>query len=118
MNIWILNHYAEAPDRPTTRSYDLGKQLVGRGHEVTIFASGFSHYEFREQRLHPGQKFREEQWDGVRFVWLKTFPYCKNDWRRILNMLTYCRRALRHAWSMQANPDVIIGTSVHPFAAL
>lgn len=118
MNIWILNHYADAPDRPTTRSYDLGKQLVDKGHQVTIFAAGFSHYNFTEQRLEPGEKSRKEDWCGVRFIWLKTFPYCRNDWRRALNMLSYSWRAFWTGRSIKEKPDVIIGTCVHPLAAL
>lgn len=118
MKIWIFNHYAESPDRPTTRSYDLGKQLVESGHQVTIFAAGFSHYNFKEQRLQSGEKSREENWNGVRFVWLRTFPYCRNDWRRVLNMLTYSSRAFWTGYKMKEKPDVVIGTSVHPLAAL
>ena len=117
MNVWIFNHYADSPDRPTTRSYDLGKQLVERGHEVTIFAAGFSHYNFKEQRLQPGEKSREENWNGFLFVWLKTFPYRRNDWRRVLNMLTYAWRAFWAGRAMPQKPDVVIGTSVHPLAA-
>jgi len=45
MNIWIFNRYAHGPDLPGgTRHYDLGKELVRRGHQVTIFASSFQHY--------------------------------------------------------------------------
>ncbi len=40
MNIWILNHYADTPDGQATRTYDLSKQLVERGHRVTILAAG------------------------------------------------------------------------------
>src|SRR5262249_37430283 len=74
MNIWILNHHADAPDRQATRSYDLSRQLVGRGHRVTIFAAGFSHYSFSEERIRDGEAWREETWNGVRFLWLKTPP--------------------------------------------
>ena len=117
MNVWILNHYADAPDW-TTRSYDLGKQLVDKGHQVTIFAAGFSHYNFKEQRLQPGKKSRKEDWNGVRFVWLKTYPYTRNDWRRVLNMVSYSWRAFWTGRSMGEKPDVIVGTCVHPLAAL
>jgi hypothetical protein len=55
VNIWIFNHYADTPDRQTTRSYDLGKQLVAKGHHVTIFAAGFNHYSRKEERIRPGE---------------------------------------------------------------
>ena len=118
MNIWILNHYAETPDGQATRSFDLAKELVRRGHRVTIFAAGFSHYKFREEHLRAGESWREEDVEGVRFVWLKTLSYRKNDLRRMLNMLSYAGRALWVCCRRREAPDVIIGVSVHPFAAL
>src|SRR3989441_4494398 len=118
MNIWILNHYADTPDRQATRSYDLSKQMVERGHRVTIFAAGFSHYSFREERIRSGEAWREEDWNGVRFVWLKTFPYGKNDWRRVVNMTSYAWRAFWLGAKLPERPDAIIGVSVHPLAAL
>lgn len=117
MNIWIFNHYADPPDRPSTRSFDLSRKLVERGHKVTIFSAGFSHYSF-EERLHPDEKSREEEWDGVRFIWLRTFPYKKNDWRRVLNMMSYSWRAFWLGRKLPDRPDVISGVSVHPLAAL
>jgi glycosyltransferase involved in cell wall biosynthesis len=118
MNVWILNHYADTPDRQATRSYDLGWQLVEKGHHVTIFAAGFNHYSLKEERVPPGKTWHEEDWNGVRFVWLKTFPYGGNDWRRILNMLSYAWNAFWVGKAMPEKPAAVIGTSVHPLAAL
>src|SRR6266705_6318706 len=118
MNVWIFNHYADTPDRQATRSYDLSKQLVERGHLVTIFAAGFSHYSFREERIRSGESWQEENCNGVRFIWVRTFPYKRTDWRRVLNMLSYAWRALWLGLKLDESPDVIIGVSVHPLAAL
>ncbi|HEU5299400.1 MAG TPA: glycosyltransferase family 4 protein [bacterium] len=116
--LWIFNHYAEPPDRQATRSFDLGRELVRRGHEVTIFSASFSHYRFREEKLGPGEDRKTEEVEGVRFVWLRTTPYRENDWRRLLNMLSYMWRAARAGAGMRPGPDVVIGVTVHPFAAL
>ena len=116
--IWILNHYADTPDRQATRSYDLGRELVRRGHLVTIFASSFSHYTLREEVLQAGERSIVEEVDGVKFVWLKTFPYSQNNWRRFLNMAGFAWRAYRVGSSQVDSPDVIIGVTVHPLAAL
>lgn len=118
MNIWILNHYAGAPDQRVTRNYDEGRELVSRGHQVTIFASSFSHNKFTETRLKPREKWKAEEYDGVRFIWLKTFPYKGNNWRRVINMLSYSWRAFWVGKSFKERPDVIIGVTVHPLAAL
>jgi glycosyltransferase involved in cell wall biosynthesis len=118
MNIWIVNHYADAPDRQSTRTYDLARKLVGRGHRVTIFSAGFSHYSFKEERVPANKNWVTEECNGVRFIWLRTFPYQKNDWRRMLNMASFCWRTFWAACKLRDKPDVVSGVSVHPFAAL
>lgn len=124
-SLWILNHHAGTPDNPGgTRHYDLARELVGHGYQVTIFASSFQHACHHEMRLAPGERWKVEYIDGVRFVWIKTFPYQRNDWRRVLNMVSYM---LRTSWLGRRlpklsppieRPDVIIGSSVHLLAVL
>lgn len=116
--VWIFNHYAEPPDRQATRSFDLGRELAHRGHEVTIFSSSFSHYRFREEKLQHGETWKAEEIEGVRFIWLKTFPYSRNDWRRLVNMLSYMLRACWMGGRIAGRPEVVIGVTVHPFAAM
>jgi glycosyltransferase involved in cell wall biosynthesis len=116
--VWIVNHYADAPDQPAgTRHFDLARQLVARGRSVTIFAAGFGHGEMRAARMRPWQLFRTQQFDGVQFVWLWTFPYRGNTWRRPINMLSYVMTFLV-VQTRFASPDHVIGSTVHPFAAV
>jgi glycosyltransferase involved in cell wall biosynthesis len=117
-NIWIFNHYATKPDEPKTRAYDIGKELAKKGHKMTIFASSFSHYQLKEKYLFGKEKYRIENLNGIRFVWIKTFPYKKNDWRRVLSMLSFSWRVFMISQKMEDKPDIIIGTCVHPFAVL
>lgn len=127
MNIWIFNHYAITPDMPGgTRHYDLGRELVKRGHRVVIFASSFHHYLHREMRLKAGEQWKVEDVDGVTFVWVRTPSYWQNDRGRMRNMVVFMLRAW---WLGQklpklapeiGKPDVIIGSSPHlltPLAA-
>ncbi|MBV9300504.1 MAG: glycosyltransferase family 4 protein [Acidobacteriaceae bacterium] len=118
MKIWIFFQYASTPDQQFTGPYDIAKCLVRKGHEVTFFASSFSQYKFQELRLQPGEKSRIEDVNGVKFVWIRTPPYSKNDWRRIRNMLAYSWRAFWIARRFQDRPDAIIGVCNHPIAAL
>jgi glycosyltransferase involved in cell wall biosynthesis len=118
MNFWIFNHYASPPDRSAgTRHYELGQLAVKHGHKATIFASGFSHATLKEERLRGLALFRTEQHDGVRFVWLRTLPYRANGRARALNMLTYFCVVLLVQVRF-SRPEVVIGSSVHPLAAL
>ena len=117
-NVWILNHYAKTPDMAGgTRHFDLSQELVKKGYKVTIFASGFDHTSKKYIKLLFRDRYKIENYRGVRFVWLKTIPYYSNNWRRILNMVSYGIRILKVAKKFE-KPDVIIGSSVHPFAVL
>ena len=127
MKIWIFNQYAHPPDLPGgTRHYDLGRELVRRGHEVVIFASSFHHYLHRETRLLPGEKWKLEDFKNVKFAWVRTSPYERNDWRRVWNMVVFMLRVgwlglkLPKCAPEIGRPDVIIGSSPHlltPLAA-
>lgn len=118
MNIWILNHYAGGPYGQATRDYDRGRELVARGHRVTIFSAAFSHYKLRDDILGPKDSHKEDIADGVRFIWIKTTPYQRNNWRRAVNMVSFAWRAYLIGRRMSEHPDAIIGTSVHPIAPL
>jgi glycosyltransferase involved in cell wall biosynthesis len=115
--VWIVNHYAAAPDMPAgTRHFELGRSLAARGDRVTIFAAGRSHLTGSDERLAGARLYRSQWYDGVHFVWLRTSPYLGNTWRRQVNMLSFVAVFLvvQTRW---ARPDVVIGSTVHPFAA-
>lgn len=117
-NIWILNHYAVSPDMSGgTRHYDLGRELVRRGYKVTIFASGFDHNTKKYVKVHPKERCKIEDYNGIYFVWLNTIHYYRNNWRRLLNMISYGFRVISTCSGIE-KPEVIIGSSVHPFAVL
>lgn len=118
MNIWVLNHYADTPDRQATRTFDLARELVRRGHRATVFASSFNHYLHREERLTGREAWKAETVNSVRFIWVRTPPYTKNDWRRVLNMVVFAIRTFLVAARMEDRPDVIIGVTVHPLTPL
>ena len=116
--IWILNHYAIPPNMPGgTRHYDLSQELIKKNFEVTIFSSGFSHEKKNYFKLFKGKPYIVENYGKLKFVWLKTAPYRKYNYKRILNMLSYLFRMLTVAHNF-SKPEVIIGSSVHPFAVI
>lgn len=125
LNIWILNHYAVTPEMPGgTRHYDFGKELIKRGYKVTILASSFHYSLHKELKLKRGEKYKIENIDGINFIWLKTFPYQRNNWKRVLNMVSYFWCAYwigKKITKIDKNiekPDIIIGSSVHLLAVL
>lgn len=115
--VWILNQYADSPDRPSgTRHFSLARAVVRQGGEATIVAAGFDHVVGREIRIRPGRALSRGDFDGVRFVWLRTIAYRGNGPRRMLNMLSYALMAVL-ADLGRDRPDVVVGSTVHPFAA-
>jgi glycosyltransferase involved in cell wall biosynthesis len=119
MNVWMINHYAKGPDRPGgTRHYSLGRELVALGHDVTVLASSFDHKTRRETRSHRGRGPAHDTIDDVRFVWLKTPPYTSNGPARAWNMTMFGYRAWVDGRRRRPEPDVVVGSSPHPFAAM
>lgn len=118
MEIWIFNHYAIGPNSGGgTRHYDLSKYLVKKGHKVKIFASSFDHQTRKEKHLFNSELYKSEIHDGVEFIWIKTHPYKGNDFNRVLNILSYFKNAKKVSKLVPGNPDLIIGSLVHPLAA-
>ena len=118
MRIWIVNHYADPPDGLATRSFDIAKRLVEKGNPTTIFVCAFSHYHLRPIRKLGWRLWMKEDIEGVRFVWINANSYRGNDLRRVLNMLIFSTLAFLAGVTRRERPDVVIGVSVHPLAAL
>jgi glycosyltransferase involved in cell wall biosynthesis len=120
VNIWIIAHYANPPDRPgSTRHYDFARALIKQGHKVTIFASSFHHRTRKDERLEAKQTYRRQTINDVNFIWIKASPYYGgNDRRRVINMLSYALRVIPLGVGIRERPDVIWASSPHPFAGL
>jgi len=92
MKIWILNQYASPPDAPSTGAYFLAEELAKRGHDITFFASAFNYYKLTDIRTEKGSNGTDQpisEYNKVKFLWIKTFIYSRNNWKRAVNMLSY-----------------------------
>ena len=116
MNIWFISAY-DTPEGQSSRTYDYSTELTVLGHKVTFFTSSYSHFT-HEERLKPGEKWREEWFGKVRVLWLKTIPYKGNGLRRGANMLSNAWRAYWLGKSLKEKPDIIFGPSVPLFTGL
>ena len=118
-NVWILNHYALAPtEAGGTRHFSLASALLSQGWRASIVAASVDFVSGR-QRLNDGESTKLERIEGVEFLWIRTPSYAGNGAGRLLNMLAYTGRSLLKQNTVGLpKPDLIVGSSVHPFAAL
>ena len=118
-HVWILNHYAQTPKGAGgTRHYSLARHLPAFGWKATVIAANTPYL---------GQALRNEDsvspfaigQDEPAFLWINSPSYQGNGFGRMRNILHYSLQALRPTMHrMIERPDVIIGSSVHPLAAL
>lgn len=120
-SVWIFNHYAVGPGVPGgTRHYDIGRELSKRGWRVTIFSAVYPREQGQPIRSQPvragGYSGPTEVHDGVSFIKVPALHRGETNAMRVLSMFSYMLGATRVAKGLAA-PDIIVGSSVHPFAA-
>lgn len=120
MKIWIIHQHAIPPSKPGhTRPYDYARALKQLGHEVFIISSSFNHVQKQHEWLGPGERFRLIDCDGVPFLWIKTPGYAGNTVGRVVDMIAFAGKLwLGTGQRLLPKPDLIIGSSPPPFAAL
>lgn len=120
MNILVVNHYVGKPvDGIGGRHYMFAKELIRRGHDVTIISSSYAHGTRTEIHLSAGEQWKRQVEEDVPFVWVRTPPYTGNGPGRAWNMLCFGLRINRWAGRFKLErPDVVVGSSPHLFAAL
>ncbi|QYA44580.1 glycosyltransferase family 4 protein [Macrococcoides bohemicum] len=119
MNYLIINHYATTPEyNGGTRHYDMAKELVKLGHQVSIISSSFNHFTKTETKVFENNDVIEEDIDGIHFYWVRTPPY-NNSFARISNMISFYLRSSRffNRNKLLIHPDIVIGSTVHLLAA-
>ena len=121
--IWIINQFACTPDMPGgSRHHEIASFLVKKGIKVDIFASDYNLSKRKFLRLNDVELVKTEINEGVNWYWLRTFPYKINNWKRYLNLLSFCLSFfffnLYKLIICKKNnylPDLIIGSSSDNF---
>lgn len=118
--LWVNQFAATPADGGGTRHFEFARELRAQEWEVTLVASDF-HLQRRTFTRRPSASSRApvvEMIEGVSFRWLWSFPYASNDWRRMLNWLSFAFEVWRMGADDGPPPDVVIGSSPQLFAAL
>jgi len=118
--LWFFNHYAQDSSLPGgTRHFDLALELIKRGYDITIFASGYHHALLKNIVIYNEDGYLVEIKSKVKFVWIKTKPYERNNWKRMLNIVSFAYKLNKVVPKLSLKkPDIIIGSTVHPFSPI
>jgi len=114
-SIVILNHHANAPDLGGAgqRHYDIGKYFSERNNYVTVIASSFN--SAKNKYTTEDDIYKKVFNENFSFVRLKTKPKYTGTLGRFLNYWDYSKKASKYN-DFKKKPDVVIASSVHPFA--
>ncbi|WP_423920292.1 glycosyltransferase family 4 protein [Frigoribacterium sp. 2-23] len=117
--VWIVNHYALDAERDgrTGRHQHLARELATQGWHTVVIAASTDHPSGRQTIT--GRRLRERGTaEGHEFVWLRGVDYSTSRRRRLLDMMLFTLLVmLPGSFRGVPRPDVVVGGSVHPFAA-
>ena len=118
--VWLFNHYATPSGTSIgSRHHSLAKRLNEKGWEFIIFTASTDHSSGRNLKTIRYPKL--QRYDDVKYILMPCPRYNGNGIKRILNMMIYCIGSILFCvfiTNRLSRPDVIIGSSVHPLAAL
>jgi glycosyltransferase involved in cell wall biosynthesis len=116
MKIWLVDHYANTmTEAGGVRQFSMAREMVDRGHEVTIVASNFNHMIFKEST----ESIDIEDIDGVKFWRIPVAAHSGNGLSRVWNMASFAINFWKASKIIDVlQPDIILGSSPHLFAAL
>jgi glycosyltransferase involved in cell wall biosynthesis len=120
LNIWLVNHYANSPDEPgDARHWSHARELMRRGHRVTVISSSFHHLKHEQMKSVSRHQTVYQEVGGVPFVWIPTVAYQTDSILRVAGFFEFGYKVWRRNWAARLfPPDLVVGSSPHPFAAL
>lgn len=121
MKIWVFIDYNSLPEQGGfNRYYYLGRNLKKNGNDPVVFVGSHPH-NTDLQLIEGREKFRLFQEEPFPWVVVKTTNYEGSKLKRVFSMFQYyinAKKAAKMAEKQYGCPDVIIGSSAHPLAAL
>ena len=104
--LWLINQFANTPICLHTRQFEVAAGLVSDGWQVEVFASDFNSPNANTDICFP-RLWSTERPAGIRWTWLWVSSYNRNNWKRQLNMLSFCLHL-----AVRLGPVAIIGRLV------
>ena len=116
--IWFINDYAgSAYHGMEFRNYYFAKELVKRGHKVTIVTASYMHL-FKKLPETKGN-YTFEEIDGINYIWVKVPKYGEStDKRRVLKWFVFTSKLFFLPLSKMGKPDAVVASPMAPFLVL
>jgi colanic acid biosynthesis glycosyl transferase WcaI len=117
--LYVSQYFPPEMGAPAARVYELSREWVRQGHEVTVLTGFPNHPTGIVPAEYKGSLVRREMVDGIRVV--RTPIYAapnKGFFRRVLNYVSYGVSASTFGPLLTERPDVVIGTSPQFLTAL
>ena len=113
MRIAVLSHYFwPEPGAPSARLVELGREWVGRGHEVTIVTNFPNHPTGIVPEAYRGRSFMVEHTQGLRVIRCRTFATPNRGFaKRTLGHLMFMVQSVRQATPHLRGCDVLVASS-------
>ena len=90
-NICFVNQFANTPDSAGhTRQYEIANYFSKKGYNVQLYASDFNLSKRKFTKIKGLKLIKKENIDNIDWYWLKVISYKKNNYRRILNQISFC----------------------------
>lgn len=118
-HIWVVNHHALIPSKDGSlgRHMHLAQELTEHGWKSSIIVASTKH-PTGEQALKGKSRVRMTSEQGVPVLWIRSKAYTSGLRARALGMVAFAvNLCLPRATSKLESPDVVMGSTVHPFAA-
>lgn len=113
--IWLVNKHAAPIQYNATnmRTYKLAYYFTQMGYEAYIISSSFIHNK-NIDLISSNEPYLIKEYDGVKFIHIKTSTYQSNGLKRIFSIIQFGKRLL-NLRNQFPKPDIIIHTSNIPF---
>ncbi len=115
--IWILNQYNMPPEYGhLNRHYNFAKYLKRLGYNPIVLVGSYLH-NTNIQMIKDESIIRKYDESDFQYYFIKTKDYSQSRLMRIYTMFEYYLNVLKVSDNLD-KPDVIIGSTAHPFAAV
>lgn len=117
----MFNNYNMLPEQGgLVRHYNFAKCLAEKGHHVSVFVGSHPH-NTELQMIQDRSAWKIGQKTPFRWVYVRTLNYAGSRLKQIFSMFQFYRNGKKAAlafFSQDECPDIILGSSAHPLAAV